>query len=336
MNNNFESKSKNHFDVVIIGANISGALMALQLEQLGNKSVAIFELRDKNSLLDSADNIPFYINRCVDIPNIKWRNEEIITQVWDNGRISNDVNESQKVSYAKKITGKICKTTLDNMIKEKIILVPSDSEVQGRQKSILLSVYQNLVTTSLNFSSNIIKVNAIKREIYDNNGKIASYKYLISTILLPNFISLLDGVIVPNVPCYKKDFYIDIKYLSTPEKYHVIYCADPNVRINRVAYLGNKIYIESPTQILKINSYESVFIKKIIETLCLDKNMSFEFKRSIYPRFIENNVEESGQLTCCLKQYGICLLGSYANWRFLLMEDVWDETKEILKEIERE
>lgn len=332
---NGEHMNEKYYDVVIIGANISGILMALRVEQEKNPlCAAIFESSDADKRLENSDKIPFYINRCVDIPHIEWKHREIKTQMWDNYSFCSEPNELQKAAYAQKITGRICKTTLDNITYAKTIFIPSDLHTEGRQKVILSSTYKNLKTTIIRFNRRIIEVDMINNEIHDDNGNTTKYKYLISTIPLPQFFSLAKISTKLNLPCYKKDFYINIKNVSQLEKYHVIYCADPQVRINRIAYLGDKLYMESPEKLFleALNSTEQVFVEHSKEVFGLT-DLSFDFENAQYPRFVENDLDETNRLIAYLKEYGIYLLGRYANWRFLLTEDIWDKTKEIICEI---
>jgi hypothetical protein len=138
-----------------------------------------------------------------------------------------------------------------------------------------------------------------------------------------------------NLPCYKKNFNISVKNLSQPEKYHVIYCSDPHVRVNRVACLGERLYMESPEEISleKLNPIEEKFMEQVKKKLGLTE-LSFDLKNAPYPRFVENDLNETEKLEKHLETQGIFLLGRYASWRFLLTEDVWDKTKKILQKIE--
>ena len=321
-----------HFDVIIIGANISGALMALRLEQEKNQfKIVVFEKTGISECYKNSDIIPFYINRRVDIPNIEWKCVSITTQLWDNYMFFSVADEKQRAMYAKKITGRHCKTTLDSITHKKTIFIPTNHKVDGRQKVILSSSYDSLKTTSIYFSRQVISIDINKKEVHDNHGNTVKYKYLISTIPLPQLLSMLNITSEFELPCYKKDFYINIIETDLANKYHVIYCSDPKVRINRIAYLRNKLYIESPIkiQLNTLNSTERAFIEHSKKTFRV-ADLPLQFKNASYPRFVENDADETNRFTEFLKIHDVFLLGRYASWRFLLTEDIWDKTNDIV------
>ena len=333
-----ENMKKSYFDIVIIGANISGMLMALRLEEKDSKmKCAVFESETILQKLENADKIPFYINTPVDIPNINWDSENIITEIWDNNCFGSKPNEMQKNIYAKKITSRYCKTTLDNIVYKKKIFVPTNNKIEGRQKILLSSIYNNLKNTNITFNRKIISISMEKQEIVDSTGLTIKYKYLISTIPLPQLINILNIKMDYNLPCIVKPFYISVINVNFEKKYHVIYCVDKKVRINRIAYLGKKIYIESPEKFSSdsLNKTEKMFIQQIINKFgLLDIELSFNLEQAIYPRFVENEVEDTNKFIRFMEANNIFLLGRYANWKFMLTENVWNKTKEILEYME--
>ena len=265
MRNECSLENVKECDFAIIGANISGALMAYRLEQHFLKNIVIFEECSRNIRISKADKVPFYINRIVDIPKVQWKKVQISMKIWNRGEYFYKSNEDINRNYAKKITGGICPTTIERLQPRKDIFVPVYKNCSGRQTALLSMIYDNLNSTNIMFGTQIVNIDIESRIIVDAAGDKYKYKYLISTIPMRQFLSCTKMDEVFCLPCLVKSFYIDVKRSKSDGEYQVIYCPDQAIRINRVACLNKDVYIEATENLSNstLNNDEKNFLESI-------------------------------------------------------------------------
>ena len=117
-------------------------------------------------------------------------------------------------------------------------------------------------------------------------------------------------------------------------EYKVIYCVDSDIRMNRIARLGSSIFIESPIDfdITNLTYKEQRFLNNFIDYSDIQK---YNIKKNVvFPgRFEQLNDYNHNNITNFLRKNNVFLLGRMANWRFKLIEDIFDDSKKIVEEI---
>ena len=104
--------------------------------------------------------------------------------------------------------------------------------------------------------------------------------------------------------------------------------------MNRIARLGSSIFIESPIDfdITSLTYKEQKFLDNFIDYSDIQK---YNIKKNVvFPgRFEQLNDYDYNNITNFLRKNDVFLLGRMANWRFKLIEDIFDDSKKIVEEI---
>lgn len=324
-----------HCDVLIIGAGISGMLFYLCMQQFHSSlSILMMDASNNEEILKRGDKIPFYINAIPDIAELHWIPKNLKMEIWDNGkRFYYPTLEHQK-NYSQKITRTNCRTTLSMLKPHKTIYIPEYGNYLGRQKVILEFINSKLDVNSCLYNTFLKKIDLEQKIAYSENYQI-HYQYLVSTIPLSFFQNIILPRIIQPLPCLSYPFYMSVNSVPAQDIYHVIYCTDPQVRFNRAALLNDTLYIESNQSIdLSIlNLKEAQFIREVTHLSNIGESNLSSFSKSPYVRFVNNDVNATNNLKQRLQQFQVYLLGRYATWQYILVENVWESSKFIVKSI---
>lgn len=320
-------------DVLIIGSGISGVMMASRLIQIGINNFIIIDMLSKTEIFNRADKIPYYNNQKMDIPNVSWDKNIISMKIWDNGNITTNADVVQERNYANKITNTLCNTTISSLKDNKIIYVPKNDGVIGRQISILKNLYSLIEENHFIFGQQINAIDLLKKTVVCKSNLKIQYKFLISSMYLSKFLDVTKLNYI-NLPCRQIPFYISINKIKRNKgKYEVFYCPDINVRFNRAALLSETLYLESKEYFKfdELSEMEKMFLNDVFKNTGSIKLQ--ELMISPYPRFVSNEIHDLNKLKLNLNKKDVFLIGRYGNWHFELSEDTWKSTEDIAYKI---
>lgn len=318
-------------DILIIGCNISGLIMAYKLSKIKNARVIAVEKENENNIFELADSIPFYINHPIDELEL---NQIILeTLIWYEDQEIDYCNKHISNLYSEKILSRVCNTTLLNYKHLKKIYIPKKN-IAG-QSYIISELKNRIVDKNVKcyYGMSITEIDQNQNIAFTNTGEIIKYKKCISTVPLNILCKIIKKDIPKNIICLSEPF--AMKTIdNTMYEYKVTYCADKHNRFYRIAKLYNKIYIES-RQLLNydaLNHSEIKFLEHNGISEYQYKNLAIN--RIVTPGRIFGNEEDNvKKYEQCFSDRNIYLLGRFSKWRYQLTEDTFREAEEIIKEM---
>lgn len=288
-------------DVLILGGGISGCLAAERLMQ--DFPDAHIQIIDKGD----ATIHPFHLHRLIpeinSLANLK--PAMLHVNVWDGKEFKTQPSLMDINQYSMKIVGHI---QVNNLYSHGSI------QIYPVEKDRLMHPYKKMRDEIINID--------IKNNTVISKDEYYIYKYLISTIPLPNFLALCKikhGIEFVNYP-------IHITKISMHETnmHQMIYNTDKNSNITRVTLLNDNLFIES-----KIRGYspeDHQFIENTFNVV-----ISNEQRNLIYPGKIKPipNEQRKALFYWLTQRHDIFCLGRYGAWTGKVANDVWDDTKQI-------
>lgn len=325
-----------HYNIIIIGCGVSGLLAANNLLSNNYKgTIAIIDSKSKENIFEEADDVPYYFNSNVQISNLLLKKIIMNFQIWDNGNFYTKATDEIAEKYANKIVKQSCNTTIRHIKGEKDIFIPLNSTQYGRRNYLLRLLFEQLYDNiNFFFESQIITIDIALKKIQTSNNAIISYDNLISTIDLPSFFILANRI--NKFSSFKHiPFYIAILNNRNPFEYRAVYISDENIRFNRFAFIGERLFIECPVKfdLSNITNKEKTCFHALDCLWILGKNETVKYKEMIPGRLVSLSIEDSVCLENDYNKYDIYFLGRFGTWTFKLTEDVWNDSIKITKKI---
>lgn len=319
--------------VVIIGAGISTHIFLNELNNRKlNYDITVLEKKSYQEIVDEYDDVPFYFNKEIPSLNVDFEKIVVKMRIYDNNVLYDHGTDELSEKYSKKILGRKSGNTIKFLEKNKNAYVIREKDKVGRKMLLQKILVERNKNNKFMYETEVKSINLKTKVLTLENGDNINYDILISTIPLNYLMNLTNN---KTIDLFYKPFNIIKIYGLEDIDYKVAYCTDLDIRINRIARLGNTIFIESPDKISleEMNIEEKKFIDMFItqDNLKKYKNKSYQ----IFPgRFSQLNDNDYEKIKNIFLKYNIYLLGRMATWRFKLVEDVLDDSKEILDILE--
>lgn len=316
--------------ILIIGAGLSSQIFMNNLD-VDYYDIIVVEKKNEKSFYETVDDVPFYFNKKITDLNIKYKKINVKMRIYDGKKMYSSGNLELSEKYSKKILGRKCENTIKFLEKNKTAYVISIEGKVGRKMLLNQLLMKKNKRCSYIFNQSIKSVNLNEKSVTLSNGVKINYDYLVSTIPLNFFMNITNMKLCS---LFYKPFYIYIIDGLTTIEYKVIYCVDSDIKMNRIARLGNSIYVESPVDfdINDLTHKEQRFLNNFINYSDIQK---YNIKKMlIFPgRFKQLNDNDYNNIINFFRKNDVFLLGRMANWRFKLIEDIFDDSKKIVEEI---
>ena len=319
--------------IVIIGAGISAHIFMNEIKNKNlNYNITILEKKSCQEIVDEYDDVPFYFNKKIPSLNVDFEKIIVKMRIYDNSCLYERGNDKFSEKYSQKILGKASGNTIKFLEKNKSAYVIKDKNKTGRKMLLQKVLQERNKNHNFLYNTEVKSINLQNKCIVLNNGKCIGYDFLISTIPLNYLMNLTKNKMID---LYYKPFNIIKIYGLNDIDYKVAYCTDFNIRINRIARLGDTIFIESPNKLSlnKINQDEKNFINMFIKIDDIKKYKNKNYR--IFPgRFLQLDDNNYEKVKGFFLKYNVFLLGRMATWRFKLVENVLEDSREILNILE--
>ena len=319
--------------VVIIGAGISTHIFLNEVKNRNlNYNITVLEKKSYQEIIDEYDDVPFYFNKEIPSLNVDFEKIVVKMRIYDNNILYDHGTDEFSEKYSKKILGRKSGNTIKFLEKNKNAFVIRDNDKVGRKMLLQNILIERNKNNNFLYDNEVKSINLKDKVITLENGNSINYDILISTIPLNYLMNLTENKIID---LFYKPFNIIKIYGLEDIDYKVAYCTDANIRINRIARLGNTIFIESPNKLSlsEMNAEENKFIDMFIskDNLKKYKNKSYQ----IFPgRFSQLNNNDYQKVEDFFLKYNVFLLERMATWRFKLVEDVLEDSRKILNILE--
>lgn len=290
--------------VVILGGGISGLLMAERLKQrMPHLHVIIID--EKQNKIH-----PFHLHKPIEgIPALRGlKPVRMAIGVWDGREHKNHATIRDVNAYGRKVFGFNHVTNINNFPDPTIYPVHKDN--LERLLGIGPIIHHSRAVT--------IKDHGVKTL----DGTIIEYRYLISTIPLPNLLKMANvetAIEFKNYP-----FYTAVVDIPETGLCQMIYNTSPG-NITRTTLLGDRLFIESVD-----DDYSSLDLDFIQGIYALADRLP-DLKQ-ITPGRINNVPQEQRKplLHWLTAEHDIMVLGRYGAWTFKVTNDVWEDTQFIV------
>ena len=315
--------------LVILGNGISCQLFLSYLQlnsQFSHTNWDIFVLEKNVENIEIIDDVPFYFNNVIEELGDIFEPITVEMGIYDNNKIYYEGSDLLSRKYSEKILGVQSKNTITNLQKSKqAYIVKKDNKTKGRKMALYSLLYSNNDKYHYIYNFEVIKIDTVNKILFSSNNEQINYDFLISTIPLNNLMSVtgLNMVDLITVP-----FYIHRVQIEEDNIYKVLYCTDEAIRFSRMAKLNDVIYLETRNELTleKLNDIENEFC-----SIFFDKNCIKSYKCYLnYPgRFSQLDDKVYYKIVDEFLTRNIFLLGRMANWRFKLVENIFEDCKEI-------
>ena len=316
--------------ILIIGAGISSQVFMSNLDT-DNYNVIVVDKKDEECFYESVDDVPFYFNKKIVDLNVKYIEINVEMRIYDGNEMYSSGNLELSEKYSQKILGRKCGNTIKFLEKKKKAYVISFDGKMGRKMLLNQLLMKNNKQCNYIFNRTVQRIKLNEKSVILSDGVKISYDYLISTMPLNFFMDIID---IKLCDLFYKPFYIYIIDGLETIEYKVIYCVDSDIKMNRIARLGSSIFIESPIDfdITSLTYKEQKFLDNFIDYSDIQK---YNIKKNVvFPgKFEQLNDYDYNNITNFLRKNDVFLLGRMANWRFKLIEDIFDDSKKIVEEI---
>lgn len=317
--------------IVILGDGISSQLFMSFLKYHINMDYMCLVIEKKlRKDKQYIDDVPFYFNRVIDDLKELFVPIKVQMGIYDKGEIIDQVRDDLVDKYAMKTLGHCNNNTIRFIEKEKKAYVVKDENGNLGRKMMLYSELKKRNTKNQYlYDSEVVRIDNETQTVYTVNNDKIKYDFLISTIPLIDLNKITGQCHWIDNCLNTYPFYINRFLMKGDGRYQVLYCTDDNVRFSRIAKLNETIFLESREKIdfSNITLEEFQFISQVFNLNCAPQKSYIS-----YPgRFQQISDDFYIKIR---KEYGksnIFLLGRMATWRFKLVEDIYEDCKEICK-----
>lgn len=315
-------------NIVILGNGISAQLFMSYLKYHIDTDYSCLVLEKNKVSEDYLDDVPFYFNKVIDDFSSFYLPITVEMGIYDSGDIIYKGNEYLAEKYALKVLGSNSDNTIKFIEREKKAYVIKNSEGNlGRKMAFYSELFDLNSDNNYLFNTEIVGVDVSNKKVYTSKGEEIKYDFLISTIPLQDFNSITRQCVDTILDAYP--FYVNRFQVNVDNKYQVLYCTDDKIRFSRLAKLNDTIYLESREKIdfECLTLEEEKFINLIFNPVDVPKKSYIS-----YPgRFKQIDDDVFKKVIECYRKSNIFLLGRMATWRFKLVEDIYEDCKEICK-----
>ncbi len=315
--------------IVIIGNGISAQLFMSYLKYHFNVDYSCLVLEKNEKVnMDNMDDVPFYFNRVIDDFANYFIPITVEMGIYDKGDIIYQGNDKLAEKYAMKVLGVYSNNTIRFIEKEKRAYVIKNSDGNIGRKMFFYSELQKLNSdNNYLFGTEVVGVNVSSQMLYLSNGDKIEYDFLISTIPLRNLNNIAKQWHRVDSALNLYPFFINRFQVDSDNKYRVLYCTDDKIRFSRMAKLNDSIFLETRDKfdLEYMTLEEQKFLNLFFDPACVPKKSYFS-----YPgRFKQIDDDVFMQIKEKYRKVNIFLLGRMATWRFKLVEDIYEDCKEI-------
>jgi hypothetical protein len=319
-------------DILIVGAGISGLMMAKRLSfEFPQKNVLIVDRMLSPSdkiLIDSIDH-PFHLHRIIkEIPLLaNLSPENMRVNVFDGISFKEQPSLKDINKYSKKIFSCIQVSNITNVCNQTIYPIAMNKLYE----SLAFPKSYEFISGIIDRISPLSSLAFIKSKTEFTLATIINYKYLINTIPLNIFLEICgerSSLSFVNHPIVISSVVME----NDTNLYQMCYCCDPDMSISRTTLLNKILFIERVSE-----AYEQDYTEKdkkfLLETYGIKYESCLWKGKQIQPgRIIPLPREQRKPLFYYFtEKHNIFFLGRYGAWAYKVANDVWDDTKFICK-----
>lgn len=315
--------------IVILGNGISAQLFMSYLKYHINIDYSCLVL-EKNSKanIENIDDVPFYFNRVIDDFANFFIPITVKMGIYDKGDITYQGNDTLAEKYSMKVLGLHSNNTIRFIEKEKTAYVIKNNAGNIGRKIAFYSELQKLNSdNNYLFDTEVVGVNVSSHKLYLSNGDKIMYDFLISTIPLNNLNSIAKQWHCINSSLNLYPFFINRFQIEPDNEYQVLYCTDDRIRFSRMAKLNDTVFLETRNKLdLEHTTLEE---QKFMNLLFNPVHASIKSYFCYPGRFKQIDDDVFMKIKENYRKVNIFLLGRMATWRFKLVEDIYEDCKEI-------
>lgn len=315
--------------IVILGNGISAQLFMSYLKYHINIDYTCLVL-EKNSKanIENIDDVPFYFNRVIDDFANFFIPITVKMGIYDKGDIIYQGNDTLAEKYSMKVLGLHSNNTIRFIEKEKTAYVIKNSDGNIGRKIAFYSELQKLNSdNNYFFDTEVVGVNVSSHKLYLSNGDKIKYDFLISTIPLNNLNRIAKQWHCINSSLNLYPFFINRFQIEPDNEYQVLYCTDDRIRFSRMAKLNDTVFLETRNKLdLEHTTLEE---QKFMNLLFNPVHASIKSYFCYPGRFKQIDDDVFMKIKENYRKVNIFLLGRIATWRFKLVEDIYEDCREI-------
>lgn len=216
--------------------------------------------------------------------------------------------------------------------------------------SFINHIYKNLDSKNIQLDTEIVFINEKDKEVITNKQQKIKYEYLVNTIPLNKFLTLLteDYKEVEKELSYNKVLVFNLGFKKgSRNKEHWIYIPDKDVNFYRIGFYNNILNTEKLSMYIEIGFGENDIINieeqlqltlENLKKLHIVEDNELECYMSIimdpaYVHITEKANEKIKKLKQFWQEKQIYTIGRYGAWTYCSMEDCMLEAEKIAKEI---
>lgn len=304
--------------IVILGGGLSGLLMAQRLR----RDYPSMELKIIDSGLKTVH--PFHLHRPIDLQGLSdLKSEKFRVQVWDGTSLKDTPSIKDVNDYSFKTFGHLQITNINNAEHQEIYPIDKETAKTALHKDLDPAMFiDGRVFSIMREDEDAHRI--IFYETEDGQREM-EYDYLISTIPLPDLLSLScvdyasKGIEFESFPFYTA--MIDLGYSTN--LYQMIYCTHQG-SITRLTLLNDKLFIET-----EVGHYVEEDIDLIYALYGSNARDKLPQLKQIKPGRIRKLKPSTRKplIHWLTEVNNIFCLGRFGCWNFKVTNDVWDDTK---------
>ena len=314
--------------IVVLGNGISAQLFMSYLRYHVSKNYSCIVLEKQNDIRVDTDDVPFYFNKIIKDFSDLFVPIMIEMGIYDNGNVIYEGDVELAKKYAVKVLGQYSGNTIQFLEKRKKAYVVKNLNGNTGRKMVFYHELRNINSNQTYlYDTEVVRVDVLKKKVYTSNGDEFDYEFLISTIPLKD-LNQMTSQYPAEDSCFKTcPFTINRFRVEPDDKYQVLYCTDNEVRFSRMAKLNDCIFLESRENIdfNLLTQEERRFVNLIFQPVGSPEKSYINYPGRF--KQLEDNIGK--QIQNMYKEQNIFLLGRMATWRFKLVEDIYDDCKEI-------
>jgi hypothetical protein len=315
--------------IVILGNGISAQLFMSYLKYHINANYSCLVLeKNVNIKGNGIDDVPFYFNSVIDDFSNLFVPITVEMGIYNKGNIIYQGNKNLTDKYAMKVLGIHSSNTIKFVEKKKRAYIIKNSDGNVGRKMIFYSELQKLNSKhKYLFGTEVVGVDVSDQILHLSSGDKMNYDFLISTISLKTLNSIARQWHFVDSILNLYPFFINRVQVVADNKYRVLYCLDDEIRFSRIAKLNDTIFLETRSE---VDLAHTTLEEQKFMNLLFDPAHILSKSHYVYPgRFKQINEDVFIRIKEKYRRANIFLLGRMATWRFKLVEDIYEDCKEI-------